>query len=81
MTYHFNFMMSLKESLYLRMGDASEILMQLNKKDESKLVNEGLQKHNYAAFWEINHPIQVKHIGDLKKYAIRVLYNQHHSHV
>ena len=53
-TYYFNFMHSLKESLYLRMGDANEILGNLNKKDEQKMVNEGLLKNNYTAFWEIN---------------------------
>ena len=53
-TYHFNFMNSLKESLFLRMGDANEILGNLSKKDEQKMVNEGLLKNNYTAFWEIN---------------------------
>ena len=33
-TYHFNFMNSLKESLFLRMGDANELLGNLSKKDE-----------------------------------------------
>ena len=53
-TYYFNFKHSLNESLYLRMGDANEILGNLNKKDEQKMVNEGLLKNNYTAFWEIN---------------------------
>jgi hypothetical protein len=47
-------MNSLKESLFLRMGDANEILGNLSKKDEQKMVNEGLLKNNYTAFWEIN---------------------------
>lgn len=63
------------------MGDANEILGNLSKKDEQKMVNEGLLKNNYTAFWEINQDFQVKHIGDFKRYAIRVMSNTHHTFV
>lgn len=74
-------MNSLKESLFLRMGDANEILGNLSKKDEQKMVNDGLMKNNYTALWEINQDFQVKHIADFKRYAIRVLSNTHHTFV
>jgi hypothetical protein len=53
-TYNFNFMMSLKESMCLKVGDANEISQGLSKRDEQKMINEGLLKNNYTAFWEIN---------------------------
>jgi hypothetical protein len=65
----------------LRMGDANEIMGSLSKKDEQKMINEGLLKNNYTAFWEINQDFQVKHIADFRRYAIRVLSNTHHTFV
>jgi len=63
------------------MGDANEILSNLNKKDETKMIEEGLFKNNYEAFWQLNQPHLVKHIADLKRYAIRVSTNTHHTFV
>jgi len=44
---------ALKESHVLRMGSANEILAQMKKYEEEKLL-EGILKHNYELFWEIN---------------------------
>jgi hypothetical protein len=49
----FCYVNSLKESHVLRMGSANEILAQMKKYEEEKLLD-GIQKHNYELFWEIN---------------------------
>jgi len=49
----FNYINSLKESHVLRMGTANEILAQMKKYEEEKLLD-GIQKHSYELFWEIN---------------------------
>ena len=49
----FSFINSLKESHVLRMGSANEILAQMKKYEEEKLLD-GVQKHNFELFWEIN---------------------------
>lgn len=51
------------------------------QKDEKKMIEDGLFKNNYEAFWEQNDKLLFKHIGDLKRYAIRVLTNTHHTFV
>ena len=71
----FSYINSLKESHVLRTGSAHEILAQMNKRDEDKLL-EGVQKHKYESFWEINQNLIEKHIADMKKYAIRVVSNK-----
>jgi len=43
----------LKEAHVLRLGSANEILAQMKKSEEEKLL-EGLNKHNYEIYWEIN---------------------------
>ena len=35
------------------MGSANEILSSMSKKDESRMI-EGLIKHNFESFWEVN---------------------------
>ena len=50
-TFHFNFMHALKESQALRMGDANEILQFLWQSDENKMIEDGLFRNNYEAFW------------------------------
>jgi len=50
-TFHFNFMNSLKESQCLRMDDANEIMQFLVERDEKKMIEDGLFKNNYEAFW------------------------------
>jgi hypothetical protein len=35
------------------MGSANEILAQMKKYEEEKLLD-GVQKHDYTLFWEIN---------------------------
>jgi len=58
------------------MGSANEILAQMKKYEEEKLLD-GIQKHNYELFWEINQPLNDKHIADMRKYAIRVYSNKY----
>ena len=72
----FSYVNALKESHVLRMGSANEILAQMKKYEEEKLL-EGILKHNYELFWEINQPLNDKHIADMRKYAIRVYSNKH----
>ena len=45
------------------------------------MIEEGLFRNNYEAFWQQNDKLLFKHIGDLKRYAIRVLANTHHTFV
>ena len=42
---------------------------------------EGLKRHNYENFWEINQALCDRSIGEFKKYAIRVFSNRHHTYV
>ena len=42
---------------------------------------EGIIKHNFGSYWEINQTLRDKHIQELKKYAIRVYTNRHHTYV
>ena len=62
------------------MGSASEILANLANKDQKSMI-EGLSNNNYEKFWEINQALCNKPIGELKKYAIRVMCNKHHTYV
>ena len=78
--FRFHYINSLKESQYLRVGSANDILSSLSKKDENKMI-EGLLKHNYESFWEINQPLCDKPLTEMKKYAIRVFSNVHHTYV
>lgn len=50
---HFGYINSIKESHVLRMGSAHEILSQMKEYEEDKLLD-GVQKHDYMLFWEIN---------------------------
>ena len=45
------------------------------------MLEDGLLRNNYETFWELNDKHLFKHIGDLKRYAIRVLCNNHHTFV
>ena len=56
------------------MGSCNEILAKMKKIEEDKLID-GVQKHNYELFWEINQPLSDKHIADMKKYAVRIITN------
>ena len=78
--FRFHYINALKESQCLRMGNANDILSTLSKKDETKMI-EGLLKHNYESFWEINQPLCDKPITDMKKFAIRIFTNRHHTYV
>jgi hypothetical protein len=71
----FQYINSLKESHVLRMGNANEILAQMKKYEEEKLFD-GMQKHSYELFWEINQTLCDKHVANLKKYAVRVFSNK-----
>ena len=42
---------------------------------------EGLKKHNYENFWEINQGLCDRSVTELKKYAIRIFSNRHHTYV
>lgn len=64
----------------LRLGSCSEILSYMSKKDETRMID-GLVKHNFKLFWEINLMLRDKNIKDIKKYAIRVFSNKHHTYV
>ena len=68
-------MNSLKESHLLRMGSANEILLNMRKADEDKLLT-GISKHNYETFWEINTLNIDKHVADMKRFAVRVYSNK-----
>ena len=65
----FSYINSLKESHLLRMGSANEILAQMKKQDEEKLLS-GIHKHHYETFWEINQLLSDKHIGDMRKLSL-----------
>ena len=75
----FHYINSLKESQNLRTGSSNEILS-MQKKDEQRMI-EGLKRHNYENFWEINQSLCDRSIGEFKKYAIRVFSNRHHTYV
>ena len=51
------------------------------KSDETKMIEDGLFRHNYDNFWQHSGQLLFKHIGDLKRFAIRVLTNTHHTFV
>ena len=76
----FYYINALKESHCLRLGSANEILSNLSKKDENRMID-GLIKHNFDSFWEINQPLCDKHLSELKKFAIRVFCNRHYTYV
>lgn len=80
-TWQTNFMHALKESQTLRIGDANEIMQFLNQNDEKKMIHDGLFRNNYDAFWQHSDKILFKHIGDMKRFAIRVMANNHHTFV
>lgn len=61
------------------MGSATEILS-MQKREEQRMID-GILKHNFENFWEINQPLCDKNIGDVKKYAIRIFCNRHHTYV
>ena len=52
--YQYTFINSLKESQFLRVGDSAELLSHLTQVDANKMIKDGLFKHNYETFWEIN---------------------------
>ena len=52
----------------------------MKKYEEEKLLD-GVQKHDYMQFWEINQPLNDKHIADMKKYAIRIFSNVYQNYV
>ena len=62
------------------MGSAQEILANMQKKDETRMID-GLRKHTYENFWEINQGLCDKPINELKKYALRIFCNKHHTYV
>lgn len=76
--FKFHFINALKESQYLRLGSAQEILGTMQKKEETRMI-EAIIKHNFESFWEINQSLCDKNIADMKKYAIRVFCNKHHT--
>jgi autophagy-related protein 5 len=75
----FHFINSLKESHCLRLGSAQELLS-MQKKDEQRMI-EGLKRHNFDSFWEINSPLCDREVTELKKYAVRFYNNRHHTYV
>ena len=36
----------------------------------------GIHKHHYETFWEINQLLCDKHIGDMRKFSVRIYSNQ-----
>lgn len=62
------------------MGSAHEILAQMKKYEEEKLLD-GVQRHDYMQFWEINQPLIDKHIADMRKYAVKVFSNVYQNYV
>lgn len=62
------------------MGTANEILANMSKRDETRMID-GIVKHNFEGFWEINQPLNDKTMSDLKKYAVRIFSNCHHTYV
>ena len=64
----------------MRVGSANEILSNLSKKDETRMID-GLIKHNFESYWEINQPLCDKHIAEMKKFALRLFSNRHHTYV
>jgi hypothetical protein len=75
----FHFINNLKESHSLRFGSSNDILS-MQTRDEQRLI-EGLRRHNYENFWEINQGLRDRSISEFKKYAIRILSNRHHTYV
>lgn len=79
--FQYTFINSLKESQFLRVGDAAELLSHLTSTDANKMIRDGLFRHNYETFWEINQPHLLRPVADFKRYAIRVSCNLHHTYV
>jgi hypothetical protein len=52
----------------------------MQKRDEQRMI-EGLKKHNYETFWEINQALCDRGVSELKKYAVRFFTNRHHTYV
>ena len=52
----------------------------MQRRDEQRMV-EGLKKHNYETFWEINQALCDRGVNEFKKFAIRVYNNRHHTYV
>lgn len=77
--FKFHYINALKESHNIRMGQGSEILNMQNR-DETRMI-EGILKHNYESFWEVNQPLIDKNIHELKKYALRIFSNTHHTYL
>ena len=77
--FKYHYINALKESHALRLGSAQEVLSQ-KQKEEQRMI-EGLKKHNYESFWEINQGLCDRSLNDVKKYAIRVFSNKHHTYV
>jgi hypothetical protein len=42
---------------------------------------EGLKRHNYENFWEINQQLCDRSIKEFKKYAVRIFTNRFHTYV
>ena len=42
---------------------------------------EGLKRHNFDSFWEINSPLCDREVTELKKYAVRFFNNRHHTYM
>ena len=79
--YQHVFMQALKESATLRVGDANEILTHLPQAEENKMIKDGLFKNNYETFWEINQAHLLRPVADLRRFAIRVQTNTHHTYI
>lgn len=79
--YQYTFINSLKESQYLRIGDANEILTNLTSLDANKMIKDGLCKNLYETFWEINQAHLLRPIADFNRYAVRVFTNVHHTYI
>ncbi len=52
----------------------------MQKRDETRMI-EGLRRHNYENFWEINQQLCDRSITEFKKYAVRIFSNRFHTYV
>lgn len=52
----------------------------MQNKDENRMID-GIIKHNFESFWEVNQPLIDKNIQQMSKYAVRVLSNAHHTYL
>ena len=64
----------------MRAGSAQDILSVQSTKDTQRMM-EGLTRHNYESFWEINQPLCDKPLADIRKYAIRIFTNKHSQYI